>query len=142
MKLEENSKGYEDIIHLQRPISKTHFPMSIQNRAAQFSPFAALTGHKEAISETARLTNQRIELDESEKMLLDEVLQEVQQQIERRPTIEVTYFEQDQLKEGGAYVTTTGRVRRLDSYRRAIVFDTGRSIRVEDVIEMKIQEME
>ena len=102
---QQNIHSYDDIIHLSRPISKKHPQMPIRDRAAQFAPFAALTGHKEAISETERLTDAKRILDENRNMLNNERLQEILLHIKEQPKIRVTYFKADERKEGGAYLT-------------------------------------
>ena len=126
---------YDDIIHLTRPVSRKHPPMPLQDRAAQFAPFAALTGHGDAVKETARLTGQRVELDEYEKEVLRGRLQQLadcvdfwnreSRPVEARPAVTVTYFVPDLLKEGGEYVTVSGPVKKFDQYLRQIVLLTG-----------------
>ena len=101
---------YNDIIHLPHPNSAKHPRMPIQDRAAIFSPFAALSGHSAAIAETARLTDQRMELDEDTKMELDLKQQVLNNITEEHPEITVTWFRRDERKEGGAYVTTACRL--------------------------------
>lgn len=125
---------YEDIIHLPHPTSKNHLRMSIQERAAQFSPFAALTGHAAAIAETARLTDRRMELDEDTKMELDLKQQVLNNITEEHPEITVTWFRPDERKEGGAYVTTAGRLKRIDEVERALVLTDGTAIPLADVV--------
>lgn len=116
---------YDDIINLPHHVSKKHPPMSLLNRAAQFSPFAALTGHKEAIQETARLTDSFIELSEDRKEQLDEQIQRIRENLELEPEIEAVYFQPDEKKDGGAYVTICGRVKRISGYERRIIFTDG-----------------
>lgn len=118
---------YDDIIHLPHHVSNVHPPMSLQNRAAQFSPFAALTGYEDQIREAARPTDTKMELSENMKELLDEKLQFIQEQLETktraaRPHISVTYFQQDSQKEGGKYVTFSGTVKKIDLCKREIIF--------------------
>lgn len=125
---------YDDILHLPHPTSKNHPRMSIQERAAQFSPFAALTGHAAAIAETARLTDQRMELDEDTKMELDLKQQVLNNITEEHPEITVTWFRPDERKEGGAYVTTAGRLKRIDEVERALVLTDGTAIPLADVV--------
>ena len=102
---------YDDIINLPHHVSESHPPMSYHDRAAQFSPFAALSGFEGAVKETARLTEQKLELDEGEKMLLDEKLQLIRLMLPERPFITVTWFVPDERKKGGSYQTVSGRVR-------------------------------
>lgn len=129
---------YDDIIHLPHHRSKKHAPMPLSDRAAQFSPFAALTGHDAAIKETARLTDRKIELDEYEIAVLDEVLQTIKEKIAESPEITVTYFEPDMRKEGGKYVTVTGNVKKMDEYTKALIMNNGMRIRIEDIIEIVV----
>lgn len=123
--------GYDDIILLPHHISKKHPQMPLLNRAAQFSPFSALTGHAAAIRETERLTEPFTWLDENRKELLNEQLQVIRENLEQKPEIEVTYFQPDSRKSGGAYVTFRGRVRKIDEYSHRIVFADGTAIQTE-----------
>ena len=109
-----NEHRYDDIINLPHHVSAVRKRMSMHDRAAQFSPFAALTGYDDAIDETARLTDKQFELSEDERNRLDEQLRLIADRIEEQPELEVTYFQPDELKEGGAYLTTRGCVRRID----------------------------
>lgn len=129
---------YNDIIYLPHHRSKKHAPMSLIDRAAQFSPFAALTGHDAAIKETARLTDKKIELDEYEIAGLDEKLQVIRNRRMDYPEITVTYFQPDIRKAGGEYVTVTGDVKKVDEYTKTIVLETGDRIQIEDIIELVI----
>lgn len=113
---------YDDIIDLPHPVSDRRVKMSIGDRAAQFSPFSALTGYDDVICETARLTDFQTYLDESEKMLLNEKLQRISGTLEENPKITVTWFRDDDRKSGGAYVSHTGRVKKLDTYEQTVVF--------------------
>ena len=137
---------YDDIIHLPHHRSKKHAPMPLKDRAAQFSPFAALTGHDAAIKETARLTDRKIELDEYEIAILDEKLQMIKMQLDIKndnltqikivPEITVTYFQPDIRKEGGEYVTATGNVKKVDEYSKCLIMNDGTRILIEDIIEI------
>ena len=113
---------YADIMHLTRPVSTRHIPMSMHDRAAQFSPFAALTGYDAAIEETARLTDHQAELAESSKDVLDKKIRAIQDIIDTMPEVTVTFFEPDLRKAGGAYRTITGRVKKIDEYNKALIF--------------------
>lgn len=125
---------YDDIIDLPYPVSGTRPRMSIANRAAQFSAFAALTGYDAAISETARLTSERIELDEGDIAILDGKLSILKDMIADHPDIAVTYFQADKKKAGGSYVTVSGAVKKIDDYEGAIVLMDGKKITIEDII--------
>ena len=129
----DDPNRYDDIVDLPHPVSQTHPPMSIENRAAQFLPFAALTGYDAAIQETARLTDRRIELDEEEKLMLSGKLQLIQDAIKSRPQVKITYFMPDTRKEGGAYVVAAGCVKKVDAVERQIVMADGRTIPIDEV---------
>ncbi|MCD8005492.1 MAG: YolD-like family protein [Oscillospiraceae bacterium] len=128
---------YEDIINLPHHVSKTHPQMSMQDRAAQFSPFAALTGYDDAIDETARLTGKKLELGEEAKEILDRKLQYLQSIISEQPEISATYFVPDEKKDGGEYVTVNGRLKRIDEYERVLVLTDGKKILMEEIIDIK-----
>ncbi len=134
---ENDLHRYDDIIHLPHHVSASHPPMPVQDRAAQFAPFAALTGHSAAIKETARLTEGRMELDESCIMVLDGKLQMIKEQLDSRPEIAVTYFKPDMKKEGGAYVTRRGTVKKLDEYAHTMVMTDGEQIPLEEIVEIE-----
>ena len=112
---------YDDIIHLPRPMSRRHAPMAIIDRAAQFAPFAALTGYDAAIQETARLTDSAAILDESAREALDEKLRLLQSIIHTTPTVTIVYFQDDSRKSGGAYRTVTGKLRKIDTHSQIII---------------------
>lgn len=128
---------YNDIINLPHYQSKKRPHMSIYDRAAQFSPFAALTGHDEAIKETARLTDKRAELSETEKTILDEKFRFIMEHIYDRPEITVTYFVPDTLKSGGMYVDFTGCVKKYDYHNRILHFTDNTEIKVDDITEIE-----
>lgn len=123
--------NYDDILNLPHPTSKTHPRMSRQDRAAQFSPFAALTGYEAVVKETARLTEERPVLTEDEVAELDIQLRLA---IELDAEVTVTWFRPDSKKSGGSYVTTTGRVRKADELRRILTLEDGTQISIDDVI--------
>lgn len=127
---------YDDIINLPHHVSATRPRMSMHDRAAQFSPFAALTGYDDAVEETARLTDVQSELSEDARNRLDEQLRLIADRIEEQPEIEVTYFLPDELKEGGKYVTVKRRVRIIDEYARELVFVDGTRIGLGAVAEL------
>lgn len=127
---------YDDIINLPHHVSATHPQMSLSNRAAQFSPFAALTGFEEAIAETSRLTDGRIELAEGKIAALDMKLGILADKIDGRPEIAVTYFQPDERKEGGSHSTATGAAKKIDDVERVIVLVSGEKIAIADVLEI------
>ena len=132
-------RNYDDIINLQRPISK-HPKMSLYQRSAQFAPFAALTGYDGQVKETARLTDKRIELDEEVKLILDMKIQVIQEMLSNRPKVEITYFIPDVKKDGGKYITEKGNVKRIDYINRFIKFTDNKKIILDDVIDIKIND--
>ena len=129
---------YDDIIDLPRPKSK-HEPMPMSDRAAQFSPFAALTGYGDAIDETARLTDARIELSEEERAELD-YKQQYLATLDS-PTVTVTYFVPDERKTGGAYVTHTGVLKRVDEVESMVVFKDGLRVPLDEVMDIKCEQL-
>lgn len=129
----EDTHKYDDIIHLSRPKSERHASMSMLNRGAQFSPFAALVGYEDVIEETARLTDAEIELDESRKEVLDRKLRYIAEDPERAGTVTIVFWEPDGLKEGGHFVPFTGEVRRVDTYRQLVIFADGRDIWIDNI---------
>ena len=138
--MQRKSKDYSDIINLPHPVSKKHPQMSLYDRAAQFSPFSALTGHEAAIAETGRLTEERTELDEDAKERLDEKLQNLLFRLQvcgsEGLPIRVTYFVLDEKKEGGAYQEYTGSLKRLDAYARALIFSDATEISLDAVYDI------
>lgn len=128
---------YDDIINLPHPVSAKHPQMSLLDRAAQFSPFAALTGHNAAIRETERLTSEWVELDEDRKELLDERLQMIRENLwsgkgeKHLPEITFTYFQPDEKKSGGAYLTISGKVKKIDEYRHHVILEDGTALVIE-----------
>jgi hypothetical protein len=128
---------YDDIINLPHHESGFHPHMSTLDRAAQFSPFAALSGYEGAIKETARLTNKRMELDESAKNVLDEKLRIIHEQLSSKPEIEIIYFQPDEKKTGGAYVSAIGIVKKIDGFERTVVMQDETRILIEEIIRIK-----
>jgi hypothetical protein len=108
--------------------------MTASDRAAQFSPFAALTGYDAAIKETARLTDERVKLDEYMKVVLSDRLQIIADRIKERPEIVITYFQPDEKKNGGAYVTAISTAKKIDEYERVVVMTDGTAIPIDEII--------
>ena len=125
---------YDDIINLPHHVSTTHPHMTAIDRAAQFSPFAALTGYEAAVEETARLTDNRIQLDEYVKDALSDRLQIITDRIKENPEIAITYFQPDAKKNGGAYVTSVSSAKKIDEYERVIVMADGTVIPIDEII--------
>ena len=127
---------YDDIIDMPHHVSKKHPHMSNYDRAAQFSPFAALTGFEEAIDETGRLTQPRIFPDEWVLSEINRTLAALQLRIREEPAVNVRYFRQDARKSGGAYVRFQGRLKRIDPYEEVLLFTDGTKIYLEDILEL------
>ena len=127
-------KGYEDIINLPHHISPTRQQMPMSDRAAQFSPFAALTGYDAAIKETGRLTDERIELDEEALTALDMKYQLLIDAFDDAPEVTITYFQPDERKAGGKYITATSAVKKVDDFERRITMQNGTQIPMDDVL--------
>ena len=134
------SGNYDDIIALPHPEPRTHPRMSLHDRAAQFSPFAALTGHSAAIAETGRLTDSRITLDESEMARVDAALQRLRELLPQEPVASITYFVPDERKAGGSYQTITGTARRIDTVNGVLLLTDQRAIPIPDILAVAIQE--
>lgn len=124
---------YDDILHLPHHVSKTRPSMSMADRAAQFSPFSALTGYEDAIQETQRLTQEKRLLSEEERSILDRKQQYLLKIASRKPEITVTCFLPDEKKSGGSYITVTGNLRRIDESARLIILTDGTKIPLEDI---------
>ena len=125
---------YREIIDLPHHVSKTRPQMPMSDRAAQFAPFAALTGYDAAIKETGRLTDERIELDEEALTALDMKYQLLMDALDEEPEVEITYFKTDERKSGGEYVTVTGTVKKVDDFERLITMQNGTKIPMDDVL--------
>lgn len=128
---------YEDIISLPHHVSPKRAPMSMQDRAAQFSPFAALTGYEDAIQETGRQTEGKIEVDEEALSSLNMKFQFLIGRMEDMPEVTLTYFKPDERKAGGAYVEVTGSVRKIDDFGRLIVMRNGAKIPMDDILSIE-----
>ncbi len=131
-------QNYDDIIHLSRPESAAHPPMPRAARAAQFSPFAALTGYDAAVAETARLTDSRIELTEDKKQLLDERLHLLLDMADHPPAVRITRFIPDERKAGGSYETVTCKIASVDTFEGCVVLTDKRRIPIADISEIEL----
>ena len=131
------SGSYDDIIHLSHPTSKNRPRMSIHDRAAQFSPFAALSGHAAAIAETARLTDRKLELDEDTKAELDRRQAILLEHIAEQPEVTITWFCPDEKKSGGAYVVTVGRLKRVDETAGTLRLADGMTIALDEIVDLQ-----
>lgn len=136
------SGNYDDIIHLPHHVSPNRKRMTLLERAAQFAPFAALSGHNAAIAETARLTDQVIELEESDQKVLNDKFNQLIALIQEEPKASFTYFVADDKKSGGKYVTVEGRLKKYDEYHQTIQLTDGTVIALRDVLEIEINSEE
>ena len=130
---------YDDIINLPHHQSRERAHMSLHDRAAQFAPFAALTGHEEAIEETARLTDEKITLDETAIEKINEKLNEIANHLPEKKTVSITYFKPDKRKSGGAYLTDIGTVKKIDEVEKVVIMDSGMKISMEQIIEIETE---
>ncbi|MBQ9458675.1 MAG: hypothetical protein IJU66_01940 [Oscillospiraceae bacterium] len=128
---------YDDIIDLPHHVSVTHPHMTLYDRAAQFAPFKALSGYEDDVEETARLTDERIELDESRKDFLDARLQLLEEHLSDAPVVTATYFRPDERKSGGAYLTVTGNVKKIDAVGRVLILRDGSRILMDDLYSLE-----
>ena len=128
---------YDDIINLPHHVSSTRPRMPMLDRAAQFQPFRALSGYEDAVHETARLTDEKIELTEDEKAILDVRLQKLADEIGSQPKVTLTYFRPDKKKAGSAYLTVTGQLKKIDDYEGALILMGGERILIEDILEIQ-----
>lgn len=135
--MDKNNQAYADILYLPHHVSKTRPQMPMSDRAAQFSPFAALTGYDDAIQETGRLTEQKIELDDEALQELNEKFNILQEHLCEQPEVRFTYFKLDARKDGGAYLTVSGVVRKIKLYEREILLQDGTIIPVDDILKME-----
>ncbi len=125
---------YEEIMKHPHHVSKTRPQMPMSDRAAQFAPFAALTGYDSAIKETGRLTDERIELDEEALSALDMKYQLLMEALDEAPEVTITYFQPDERKAGGKYVSAVGAVKKIDDFERRITMQDGAKIPMDDVL--------
>ena len=128
---------YDDILNLPHHQSKNRAHMTLYDRAAQFSPFAALTGYDEAVKETARLTDAKVELDEYAKAALNERLMIIKEQLPTEKEVAITYFEPDKRKDGGAYLTITGCVKKIDEYSYTVMMNDKTTIPIEQIVKLE-----
>lgn len=130
---------YQDILYQARPVSKVHQPMSKSNRAAQFSPFAALTGYEDAVQETARLTTDKITLSEDQIQIINSVLNEISQYLPHSPYVQITYFEPDKRKQGGSYQQVSGTIKKIDDVYGMVIMKGNIRIPVHQIVHISIE---
>ena len=128
---------YEDIVDLPHHISKKHPQPTMADRAARFAPFAAITGYEEMVLEEARVTDERIEMDESSKVALNEKLNMILEFVDEQPEVSITYFEPDMRKAGGAYITVIGTVKRIDEYEHLVIMTDGKKINIDEIYNLQ-----
>ena len=130
------SGKYDDIIKLSHHVSKKHPQMPMEERAAQFAPFAALVGYEDAVEETARLTDKKIELDEEAKNILDMKMQMLNEQMKVQiyPKVTIMYFVPDLKKDGGKYIQISGTIKKIDEFKQLVILDDKTEISINDVI--------
>ena len=124
---------YEDIVNLPRHISKVHPQATMADRAARFSPFAAISGYEDMVKEAARVTEERIDITDATKELLNEKLNMIIEFLDEEPEVTITYFEPDKKKGGGAYISITGTVKRIDEYERIVLMSDDKKIRIDEI---------
>lgn len=127
---------YDDIINLPHHVSKNHRQMPMEMRAAQFAPFSALTGYDAVINETARLTDQQVELEDYDNERLNRKYAELIENISEHPVITVSYFKPDKRKGGGAYVSKTGHIKKVDTYEQLMIMEDGTSIPLAAIVDI------
>lgn len=132
---------YEDIINLKYPKKSKYPKMSIENRSAQFAPFSALVTYNDAVKETARLTNEKIELTEEEKELIDLKLQIINKNLLNKSQIKIIYFVKDKRKNGGKYIDEIDTIKKIDLYNKNIVLSNNKKIAIEDIININSDEI-
>lgn len=132
--MRHDEHAYDEIMYLPRHVSADRPHMSGYDRAAQFAPFAALTGYDSAIEETARLTDKRPQLDEDEQYFIDRCLRNIRRDMANMPAARIEYFVPDERKEGGAIISHKGKVAAINEYARTVIFDDGTSIMIDDIV--------
>lgn len=139
--MKATSKKYSDIINLEHHTSKTRPKMSIENRSAQFAPFAALTGYEDMIEEDARYVDEKLEINEDLKDILDVKIIKLREFINSKPKVRVVYFEKDLKKDGGRYKTIYEKLIKIDDYNNKLVFENCLEVNISDLIEIDSEEL-
>lgn len=130
---------YDDIINLPHHVSPTRPQMPMSDRAAQFSPFAALTGYEDVISETARLTDKKIELNEEALSILNRKFQALTEELKNEPDVIFTYFAPDQRKDGGAFVEIKGKIKKIEFFERLIIMKNGTKLIMDNIMDIETE---
>lgn len=136
--MDSKVNNYNDIINTEYPFKLKHTRMSVSDRAAQFSAFRALSGFEEAIYETARSTDEQVELDESHKDVLNEKLKHIKEKASEMPLVQIVYFEPDAKKDGGKYIAVLERVKRIDEYTKSVRTVSGLNIPIKHIYELEL----
>ena len=131
------TEDYSDIINLPHHVSHNHPQMPMEARAAQFAPFAALTGYDAVIHETARQTDKQVELEDYDNERLNRIFSELMDSLEEHPVVTVSYFKPDEHKAGGAYVTVTGQLKKIDTYEQLMVMENGTAIPIGNIMDLQ-----
>ena len=131
--MKKDIHNYDDIINMPRHIWSKHPQMKIIDRAAQFAPFAAWTGHKESINEASRITDSKKELDQNQKEILNNKLNYILLNLDKLLEIKITYFQADLKKSGGKYVTVLASIKKIDEYNKVLVLNNGKKIKIDDL---------
>ena len=135
--MKESIEKYQDIINMPHHVSRTHPQMSRYERAAQFAPFAALSGYEDIIKEEGRLTDNRIEINEEAKFVLDRKMQVLMNAISKKPFVSITYFVPDARKSGGEYVTTGDNIKKIDILKQLLVTQKDIIIPIREIVDMQ-----
>ena len=130
-------EDYFDIINLPHHVSHNHPQMPMEARAAQFAPFAALTGYDAVIHETARLTDKQVELEEYDNDRLNRIFSELMDSLEKHPMVTVSYFKPDEHKAGGAYMTVSGKLKKIDTYEQIMKMEDGTVIPIGSIMDLQ-----
>lgn len=130
-------EDYFDIINLPHHVSRNHPQMPMEARAAQFAPFAALTGYDAVIHETARLTDKQVELEEYDNNRLNRIFSELMDSLEKHPMVTVSYFKPDEHKAGGAYMTVSGKLKKIDTYEQIMKMEDGTVIPIGSIMDLQ-----
>lgn len=130
-------EDYFDIINLPHHVSRNHPQMPMEARAAQFAPFAALTGYDAVIHETARLTDKQVELEEYDNDRLNRIFSELMDSLEKHPMVTVSYFMPDEHKAGGAYMTVSGKLKKIDTYEQIMKMEDGTVIPIGSIMDLQ-----
>ena len=131
--------NYDDIINLPHPTSQKHKRMSLRDRAAQFAPFAALTGYDDAVEETARFTSEQTSVSDDVILLLDSKLRHLAAHESQHPAICITYFKHDEKKSGGEYVTKKGNLKKIDDFEKVLVLSDKTRIAFGDIVSIEVE---